>query len=94
MPDQTHENGQPVSVGSTGGSAWRYHRLKGVSKWVRGNSWVTKFDDHTWCACGYNGKPLLAWMVADPKVARQHINEMLSPNDGHEPRLRQKKDSQ
>jgi len=81
MKTPTNEKETPARVGSADGSAlWKYHRIGKCSKWVRGQSWVAKFDNEMFCACGYRGIPLHAWMIERPKDARKAIDEMHLPN--------------
>jgi len=62
---------------------WKYHRdsRNGVSKWVLGNSWVTKWDKQRFCIIGILGERT-DWKVGRPKAAREAIECVLgeSPN--------------
>lgn len=68
------------NTGAVDGLSWRYHRLsqQGVSKWVLGNSWVTKWDKERFCRIGIAGEVVRDWKVARPKAARQAIEYVLS----------------
>jgi hypothetical protein len=65
------------------GRRWKYHRdsRNGVSKWVLGNSWVTKWDKQCFCIIGILGERT-DWKVDRPKAAREAIDCALgeSPN--------------
>lgn len=66
------------------GRRWKYHRdsRNGVSKWVLGNSWVTKWDKQRFCLIGILGART-DLQVDRPKAAREAIECALgkSPND-------------
>jgi len=58
---------------------WKYTRIKSArcSKWVSGNSWVTKFDDEKYCYCGHLGFPVKTSFIESPKQARKAIENAL-----------------
>lgn len=62
---------------------WKYYRAGGVkesaSKWVLGNSWVTKFDDKPHCVIGINGaRATGAPVFTKPRHARAWVESQLS----------------
>lgn len=70
------------------GRRWKYHRdtRNGVSKWVFGNSWITKWDKQRFCIIGILGERT-DWKVDRPKAAREAIECALgeSPNEKGQP---------
>ena len=59
--------------------SWKYHRdsRASVSKWVLGNSWVTKYDKEEYCRIGLRGNVVRGWGIKSPRRARLAATELL-----------------
>jgi hypothetical protein len=74
------ETGAAVGCSAVVRLHWRYHRdaMAGVSKWVLGNNWVTKWDKDRFCIIGFEGQRT-DWKVDRPNAAREAIECALMP---------------
>ena len=57
--------------------SWKYNRIKSAkcSKWVRGNCWVTKYDDQPLCIVGVLHKKVDDYYETNPRIARKWVEK-------------------